>query len=83
MKEKTDEQRERDNQRWSAIERSMTNIPPTAEQVRRIEIVRVAAKDLASVVIDLIHDSRERAVALTQLEDATMWAVKAIVLEEP
>lgn len=80
MKEKSDEQRERDNQRWSAIERSMTNIPPTAEQVERIEAIREAAKVLASAIIVDSYESRERSLALTHLEDAVMWAVKGIVL---
>lgn len=71
-----------DAQRLAALQRSMTNIPPTEQQIERIESTRDAAKDLGRRIIDNCADGRERSLALTHLEDAVMWAVKAIVLEQ-
>lgn len=66
---------------WERIERSMTNHSPDREQVERIEALREDAKALARTIISYCVSSRERSLALTNLEDALMWAVKSIVLE--
>lgn len=70
-----------DTERLAALERSLTNISPDAEQVERIEALRGDAKKLGRFIIEACPDTRERSLALTHLEDATMWAVKSIVLE--
>ena len=70
-----------DQERLAALERSLTNQPPNAEQIGRIEALREDAKTLGRFIIEACPDSRERSLALTHLEDATMWAVKSIVLE--
>lgn len=64
-----------------ALARSLTNQTPTAEQVERIEAIRTAARDLGAEVLERCPFSRERSLALTHLEETTMWAVKAVVLE--
>lgn len=64
------------------VRRSLTNVTPTVEQINRIERVREAAKLLGMEIVDLCPLGREQSLALTHLEDAAMWAVKAIVLEE-
>lgn len=64
------------------LERSMTNQTPTPEQVGRIEELRSAAKFFGAEIILRCPSSPDRTHALRQLEDALMWAVKAIVLEE-
>lgn len=64
------------------ILRSLTNITPNADQIERIERVREAAKATAQVINDSCQSSRERSLAFTHLEETTMWAVKAIVLED-
>jgi hypothetical protein len=59
---------------------SLINHTPNVESQRRIEEVRKAARSFATTIFREIEPSRERSVALTELETATMWAVKAIVL---
>jgi hypothetical protein len=67
--------------RYAALERSLTNQTPTPEAVARIEAIREHAKALGRVICDECPDSREKSLALTHLEETTMWAVKSIVLE--
>lgn len=67
---------------FARVERSMTNITPTAQQIKRIEKLRGAFKLTAQDLIEVTPVSREQSLALTHLEDAVMWAVKSIVLEE-
>lgn len=63
------------------VMRSLTNITPGAAQIRRIELLRDAAKQLAAEVVDLCPMGREQSLAITHLEETVMWAVKSIVLE--
>lgn len=70
-----------DDERIAALERSLTNITPDESQIQRIEDMREDAKTLGRSIVAFCPDSRERSLALTHLEDATMWAVKSIVLE--
>lgn len=72
-----------DVERLADLLRSLTNITPSAEQVERIESIRECAKTFGAEIIDRCKNSRERSLALTHLEDASMWAVKSIVLETP
>lgn len=64
------------------VSRSLTNVTPNTDQINRIERLREVAKDLAACVVWNCPMSREQSLALTHLEDAVMWAVKSIVLEE-
>lgn len=52
---------------------------PTPEQVEAIQQVREAMKALNDLLLDVIPSSRERSLAITKLEEASMWANKAIV----
>ena len=72
----------KDDARYDALARSLTNQPPTEEQIRRIESIRQVAREFGSWIVDSCEDTRERSLALTHLEETVMWAVKAIVLEE-
>lgn len=63
---------------------SIRNPPPkTAEASRLIETVKMEFERLESVLNGLIPHSgpgqRERALALTNLEQSSMWATKAIL----
>lgn len=71
-----------DAAQYDRLERSLTNTTPNADQIERIELTRQVAKALGKAIIENAPSSRERSLALTHLEDATMWAVKAIVMEE-
>lgn len=52
---------------------------PTAEHVEQIKQVREAMKELNDLILDLIPPCRERSLAITKLEESSMWANKAIV----
>lgn len=55
---------------------------PTEEQVERIERVRLTCAQLHEVLLEAVVSSRERSLAITKLEEVSMWAHKAIVFEE-
>ena len=48
------------------------------DQAREIGCVKHQARDLALMINDRCPDSREKSLALTKLEEATMWACAAI-----
>lgn len=54
---------------------------PTPEQVERIERIRGECRDLYETLMTQIRPSRERSLAITKLEEVSMWANKAIVFE--
>jgi hypothetical protein len=63
------------------IKKSMTNIKPNEEQIKRIEELRETYKSLAKQVNDTCKDSRYKSLAITSLEESLMWGVKSIVME--
>lgn len=65
------------------VHRSLTNITPNPEGIEKIEKIRAAAKETATVIFENVTNSRERSLAFTHLEETTMWAVKAVVLQNP
>lgn len=52
---------------------------PTPEQVQQIETVREALKQVHDTIVGTLPPSRERSLAITKLEETSMWANKAIV----
>jgi hypothetical protein len=52
--------------------------PPKPEQVEKYQEIRAYAKTLAQLVLDLCPDSRERSLALTNIEQSVMWANASI-----
>lgn len=60
---------------------SVTNHSPSEDQIKRIELVREKIKELGEVLFTNCPQSRERSIAITELETCTMWATKSIVLE--
>lgn len=68
-------------QRLKRLNRSLTNHTPTPEQVNRIELLRDVAQAFGVAVIENTPESREQSLAITNLEESLMWAIKAIVLE--
>jgi hypothetical protein len=62
------------------LNRSLTNVTPSTETIELIEAVREEAKALGEVILRLVPGSRERSLAITHLEETTMWAVKGLVL---
>ncbi len=53
--------------------------PPTPEAVARITFVREALRIAHDALLDGIPACRERSLAITKLEERSMWANKAIV----
>jgi len=66
--------------RLAQLTSSLTNHTPSDADIVLIEDVRTAGKLFGAAIIGSSPDSRERSLALTHLEEAVMWAVKAIVL---
>lgn len=60
------------------IENNFTYHQPSGDQPERYEQIRGKAKELAYLIEDLCPDSREKSLAMTQLEDAVMWANASI-----
>lgn len=56
---------------------------PTPDAIGEIRELRQAFSDLHNLVERLATGSRERSVALTNLETAAMWAIKAVVVNDP
>ena len=56
---------------------------PSEEGLKRITQLRQAFSNLHDVIEALAPNSRERSVALTELETTAMWAIKAVVCNDP
>ena len=55
---------------------------PTEESVEKIKVFRSECEKM-KVLIDLtIPDSREKSLAITKLEEVSMWGNKAIVFNQ-
>ena len=55
---------------------------PRKDQPERYNKLREKAKELALLMVELCPNSRERALAITKLEESSMWANAAIAREE-
>lgn len=61
------------------IETNFTYHPPRESQRQNHLMLRARAKELALLIDRLCPDSREKALALTQLEQCLMWANASLV----
>ena len=64
------------------LRRTLTNHRPDREQINRIELIREVGYTFGVSIVDNSPASRAQSIALTKLEEAVMWAVKAIAIEE-
>jgi len=64
------------------IENTFTYHKPFGDQPERYEIIRGEAKRLAQVLQRACPESREKSLALTNLQQAVMWANASIALNE-
>jgi hypothetical protein len=55
---------------------------PKADQPARYEALRTKARELATLIQESTPASREQSVALTNLQQAVMWANAAIAINE-
>ena len=56
---------------------NLTSRTPTPAQAEQITVIKGAAEAFARMV-ETTLPSRERSLALTKIEEAAMWAVKAV-----
>jgi hypothetical protein len=64
------------------IERNFTYHAPKPGQPERYTLLREKAKELAMLIVEQTPRSREQSLALTHVEDASMWANAAIARNE-
>ena len=64
------------------IEATFTYHPPFGTQAQRYGYLRAKAKELAYLIQEECPDSREKALALTNLQQTIMWANAAIAINE-
>lgn len=57
--------------------------PPSASQVMQMQLVREALRAANEILLSNVPASRERSLAITKLEECSMWANKAIVFNPP
>lgn len=64
------------------LDRRFRYHPPVDDQPDRYHVLRGIARRFADDIVRLTPDSRERSLALTNLEQAVMWANAAIARRE-
>ena len=60
------------------IENNFKYHEPKPGQTEKYNLLRQKSKELAYLIDDLCPNSRERALAMTKLEESCMWANTAI-----
>ena len=55
---------------------------PIKDQPARYEALRKMAKDFAKAVEDFCPESREKSLAITNIQQAVMWANASIAINE-
>jgi hypothetical protein len=56
---------------------------PTSESKKKMQSIRVRCVGLHKALLEHVPESRERSLAITNLEQAAMWANKAIAFNQP
>jgi hypothetical protein len=64
------------------VENNFKYHAPKGDQPEKYVALREKAKELAYLIIEKCPPSRERSVALTNLEDSVMWANASIARNE-
>lgn len=67
----------------SEIKKTFAYHKPSEDGLRRIKDLRESFSELYDEVESLAPASRERSLAITALEEAAMWAIKAVVVHDP
>jgi len=62
----------------SQIENNFSYHKPKTDQPEKYNVLRNKAKELAYEIERLCPNSREKALAMTKLEEASMWANASI-----
>ena len=64
------------------LKKRFTYHPPKKGQPEKYETIRGALLEVARMVVENCPDSRERSLALTKLEEGSMWANASIARNE-
>lgn len=56
---------------------------PSEHGLAKIESLREAFSRMEELIRSVCPDSRHKSVAITNLETAAMWAIKAVVFNDP
>lgn len=56
---------------------------PSEDGLAKINRLREMFSEVSNTINELCPNSRERSVALTELETTAMWAIKAVVCNDP
>lgn len=64
------------------IENTFSYHRPFGDQPQRYESIRAKARELAEVVQESCPESREKSLAVTNLQQAVMWANASIAINE-
>ncbi len=64
------------------IENTFTYHKPFGDQTQRYEALRNLAKTMATLIQESCPESREKALALTNLQQSIMWANASIAINE-
>jgi hypothetical protein len=70
------------NEMYEDAKKRFTYHPPKGDQPERYTKIRERAYGMACLIIDNCPDSRERSLALTNLEQVVMYANAAIARHE-
>jgi len=62
----------------ATIDHNFTYHPPKEGQPQKYEELRAKTKELAYLIDSLCPESREKALAMTKLEECNMWANASI-----
>ena len=68
---------------YAHIDKPFAYHKPSEDGFERITKLRVAFSDVKARIEQVCPESRQRSVALTELETAAMWAIKAVVFNDP
>ena len=66
-----------------SIDKPFAYHKPSEDGLDKITKLRVAFSDLKARIEQVASPSRERSIALTELETSAMWAIKAVVFNDP
>ena len=64
------------------IENAFTYHTPSGDQLTRYRDLREKAKELAQMIQEHCPESREKSLALTNLQQTVMWANASIAINE-
>lgn len=56
---------------------------PSAKSLEIIQLLRQEFSTMFDIIRTNCPDSREKSVAITELESCAMWAIKAVVTNDP